>query len=202
MSLRKPHFGRQDVVAGRALDQHAEAGVGKPGADVSHDRMDHVAVAAFDQNVGHRFAERLALRDGEKMLLALGAGADHEVAVVEPFGLREHRARDFDIVIEGEHVDDVGRRIGDRRQPVRELGARFGLDGADEPRHDVVEHDDLIFGIMLGAVDEEIGDAGEDVDPARDAAGGQRGLEFVKERKGTHHNSGRRHAVESAVTMH
>ncbi len=70
---------------------------------------------------------------------------------------------------------------------MRQFGARFGLDGIDQPRHHVVEHADLIFGIVLGAVDEEIGDAGEDLDPAGDAAGCEGGLEFVKKGKGTHH---------------
>ena len=69
-------------------------------------------------------------------------------------------------------------------------------------RHDVVENPDLILGIAVGAVDEEIGYAGKNVDPAVDIAGGEGGLEFVKEGKGTHHNSGRRHAVELSITMH
>ena len=85
---------------------------------------------------------------------------------------------------------------------MRQLGARLGLDGVDQARHDVVEHADLILGKVLGAVDEEIGDAGQDVDPAIDVAGCEGGLELVKKRKGTHHNSGRRHAIELAITMH
>ena len=149
-------------------------------------RMDHVAVAAFDQDVGDRLAQRRALRDGEKVLLALIGAGDDQVAVVKPGRLRQHRACDFDVVIEGEHMDHVRRRIGDRRQPVRQLGARLGLDGVDEARHDVVENADLILGKAVGAVDEEIGDAGQDVDPAVDIAGSECGLEFVKERKGTH----------------
>ena len=66
--------GREIVVAGGALDQHAKAGVGKPGADILDHRMNDLAVAAFDQHVGHRFAQRLALRDGEQVALALGVG--------------------------------------------------------------------------------------------------------------------------------
>ena len=66
--------------------------------------MDDVAVAAFDQNVGHRFAQRPALGDGVEVLLALAAGIGEEVPLVEPFGQREHRPRDFDVIIEGEHA--------------------------------------------------------------------------------------------------
>ncbi len=199
-----PYLGRQCVVAGRTLDQHAVTGVGKAGADISGHRMDHFAVAAFDQNVGHRLAQRAALRDGVKMLLALGAGADQEIPVVEPLGLGQDRAGDFDVVIEGEHVDDVLGRIGDRRQPVRQLGARLGLDGVDQAGHDIVEDADLFLGIDFGAGDEEIGDAGEDIDPARDAAGDEGGLEFVNEDRGRVRidDSGRRHAIAPAVTMH
>ncbi len=107
MSVRDAHFGRQRVVAGRALDQHAEAGIGEARAGILDHRMDDVAVAAFDQHVGHRLAERAALRDGEKVLLAFGAGADQKVAVIEPFGLGENRACHLDVVIEGEHMDHV-----------------------------------------------------------------------------------------------
>src|SRR5262249_21928550 len=65
--------GGEQVVAGRAGDQAAEAGVGEPGAGVAGDRADHLAVAALDQDVGDRLAQRLALGDGQQMLLALAA---------------------------------------------------------------------------------------------------------------------------------
>ena len=142
--------------------------------------MNHVAVAALDQDVGHRLAQRRALRDGEQMLLALVAAGGDQIAVVKPWRLGEDRACDLDVVIEGEHVDYVRRRVGDRRQPMRQLGARLGLDGVDEAGHDVVENADLILGIVVGAVDEEVGDAGEDVDPAIDVAGCEGALELVK----------------------
>ena len=99
-------------------------------------------------------------------------------------------------------MDHVRRRVGDRRQPVSQLGAHLGLDGVDQPRHDVVEDADLILGIAVGAVDEEVGNAGQNVDAAIDIAGGESGLELVKKRKGTHRNSGRRHAIELSITMH
>jgi hypothetical protein len=61
----------------------------------------------------------------------------------------------------------------------------------DEPRHDVVEHADLLFGIARGIVDEEVGDAGQDIDAARDAPRRQRSFELVEEGEATHYNSGR-----------
>ena len=185
-------LGRQVVVAGRALDQHAKAGVGEARAGILDHRMHDVAVAAFDQHVGHRFAQRSALRDGEQVLLAFAVGVGDERAVVEPLRLVEYRLRDFDVVVEGEHVDDVRRRVGDRRQPVRQLGARLGLDRVDQAHHDVVEHADLLFGIARRAADEQIGDAREHLDAARIGAGGERGLELVDEGKSAHRCSGRR----------
>ncbi len=80
--------------------------------------------------------------------------AADQVAVVEPLRLPSTGLRHLDVVVEGQHVDDVRRRVGDRRQPVRQLGARLGLDGVDEARHDVVEHADLILGEARRAADE------------------------------------------------
>ena len=187
----QPDLCCQSIVMGGAIDQHAEAGIGKARAGIAHYRMDDVAIAALDQHVGHRLAQRRAPRDRQQMLLALGAGADQQIALVEALRQRQYRAGDVDVVVEGEHVNDVGRRIGERRDALRQSGAGLALDGVDEPRHDVVEHADLLFGIARGVVDEEVGDAGEDVDAARNAPRRQRGFELVEEGKATHYNSRR-----------
>src|SRR5579864_4527425 len=55
--------------------------------------MHHVAVAALDQDVGHRFAERVALRDGVEVLLALAVGGGDKGVLAEPFRAGQHRAR-------------------------------------------------------------------------------------------------------------
>ncbi len=128
--------------------------------------MDDVAVAAFDQNVGHRFAERSALRHGEQMRLAFDPGAGDERRVPEPLRLFEHWPGDVDIVIKGEQVDHVRWRVRDGRQLLRQPDARLGLDGADETHHDVIEYPDLFVGITRGAADKEIGDAREHLDTA------------------------------------
>ena len=193
-------FARQRVVAVRARDQDAEAGIGEAGAAVLHHRMHHVAVAALDQDVGHRFAERVALGDGVEMLLALAVGGGDEGVFAEPFRPGQHRARDFDVVVGGEELDDVRRRIGDRRQALGELGARLGLDLDHQPRHDIVEHADLVLGKARRAVDEQIGDAGQDLDAARTRAGGQRGFEFVKQGESSVHAL-RCHAIELPLRM-
>ena len=193
-------FARQRIVAVRAGDQGAEAGIGEAGAAVLHHRMHHVAVAALDQDVGHGFAERVALGDGVEVLLALAVGGGDERVLAEPFRPGQHRPRDFDVVVAGEQVDDIAGSVGDRRQALGELGPRLGFDLDHQPRHDVVEHDDLVLGKARGAVDEEIGDAGQDRDAARTRAGGQRGFELVKQGQGTVH-APRRHAIEFPLRM-
>jgi hypothetical protein len=82
---------RQHIVAVGAVDQRAECGIGEARTAVACDRADHVAVAVLDQHLGHGFAEPGAFGDGEQMELALGLGVEEEIAVVEPFGLAEHR---------------------------------------------------------------------------------------------------------------
>ena len=62
--------GGESIVAGRAIDQHAKAGVGKACAGIFHHRMNHVAVAALDQHIGERSLSDVALGDGEQVLLA------------------------------------------------------------------------------------------------------------------------------------
>ena len=181
------HFARQRIVAVRAMDQKAEAGVGEARAAVLHHRMDDVAVAALDEHVGDRFAERAALGDGVEVLLALAGGGGDQRRVGQPLRLAEHRARHFDVVVGGEHLDDVRRRIDDRRQPLRQLGARLGFDAGHQAAHHVIEQADLTFGEARCSVDEKIGDAGHDGVAARRGAGGKRCFEFVEEGEGAAH---------------
>ena len=109
-----------------------------------------------------------------------------------PFRLAKHRRRDLNVVVKREHVDDFGGSIANRRQTVRQLGARLGLDGLHQADHDVIEHADLIFGKTRRSDDEQIGDAREHLDPACVGAGRERSLEFIEQRKGTHHATRRR----------
>src|SRR6516162_5092130 len=95
----------------------------------------------------------------------------------------EHWVRYVDVVVEGEDMDYAQRGVGDRGQPLRQDDARFGLDRADQPRHDVVEHANLIFGITFRRADKKVGDATQHLDTPSIAAGGEGGLEFVDQRK-------------------
>ena len=52
---------------------------------------------------------------------------------------------------------------------------------SDQALEDVVEQPDLFVGIIHRAVDEQIGDAAQRLDPARDGAVRERGLQLVEQ---------------------
>ena len=64
--------------------------------------MDHLAIAAFDQNVGDTFTQFEAPGDGEQMVLALGGGVLDQIGIAELLRVDQHRLRDRDRVVEGE----------------------------------------------------------------------------------------------------
>ena len=72
------------------------------------------------------FAQRVALRDREQMLLAVRRGGRHQVVVVEPRRMAQHRLRPRAIVVVVRRAMRITptRRIGNAREPARELGAR------------------------------------------------------------------------------
>ncbi len=117
---------------------------------IARDRVDDLMIAAFDQNIGHVFGDRFPLRDREQMGLALDAGIDHQRIVVEPFRVPQHRTGDFDRIVKGELMDDLDRRVVDRRQTLRELGARGKLDLVGETIDHLAERRNILFAIATG----------------------------------------------------
>ena len=109
---------RQRVIARRALDQEAEGGVGEAGAFVAHDGVGDLMIATRDQHVGHRLAQRFALRDRGEVLLAFALGVGNEIGLVEPIRVEQHRPRDLDVVVEGERPHHARRRVGHIGKPV------------------------------------------------------------------------------------
>jgi hypothetical protein len=97
--------------------------------------------------------------------LAFRLGDLHQIGIREPRRLRQHRARDRDIVIMGEPAQDLDRRISDRRQPPRKLGAGPGLDFGDQVPEHVVEQTHVIFVEALRLRQEQIGNAGQRLGP-------------------------------------
>ena len=78
------------------------------------------------------------------MRLALGLGDVDEIG----FGQRRDcaaPARDRDVVVLGETAHHFRRRVGDRGEPMRQLGARLRFDLDDQAAEHVVEQADMVF---------------------------------------------------------
>ena len=162
---------RSTSVRNAALENRA------PG--VLRDRTHHVAVAALDQHVGHCLAQRLRCAIASRCCWLCVDGGRHQIAVVEPRRMAQHRLRHADVVVGGESADHAGRRVGTRASRLESLArAFFSIVAASRCDH-VVEQRDVVFGVVVGARDEQIGDA-----PQRGRAlllrlGGERVLDLV-----------------------
>ena len=71
------------------------------------------------------------------------------------------------------------------REPVRELGARGNLDVGGEFAQNVVEHRDLLAGIVAGTGREQIGDAEHDAQTALGVAIGDGFVKFIDQGEGS-----------------
>ena len=119
------------------------------------------------------------------MRLALAARGLDQRFVVEPFRLRQHGSRDLDQIVERQRADGERRRGVDRSEAVGEQRLGGGLDVIHQALEDVVEQPDLLVRIIHRAVDEEIGDPAQGLDPARDGSVRERGLQLVEQTFGS-----------------
>ena len=150
---------REHAVAFRALDQRGEAAFRQPGGLIVRDVAHHFGVAAPDQHVGHRLADVFAPGESQQMRLPLVLANSTSSVSVQPRRTSSapgpplrcrHRAR----------ADGSGRPAHcQRRDRMRHLGARLGLDLDDQPAQHIVEQPDVIFVEVSRAIDEQIGDA-------------------------------------------
>ena len=93
------------------------------------------------------------------MRLPFGVRQFDQLWLLQPLRLRQHRTGHRDVFVMREVPHQSERRVRHRRQRVRHLGARLGLDLDDQPAQHVVEQPDVIFVEVRRAVDEQIGDA-------------------------------------------
>ena len=156
--------------------------VGETGAGVLDDRVGDFPVAARYQHLGDGFAQGCALRDGEKMRLALALGGCDQVGVVQPFGAFENRTGHLDVVVSRQSADHAQGRMDGVRQPDGQPGAGLRLDRDRQLGDDFVEQIDLNFRIAAGTGEKKVRDAGQHLDPMRIGAGGERLLELVDQR--------------------
>ena len=129
------------------------------GAGVACELVDHIAIAAVEQHVGQRFLEMPAPRDRQEVRLALAARDLDQVAAGEPHRLTEHRRSDRNRIIMRQAPNEPGRRVIDERQPGGQLLPRPLLDPDHQELEHILEQQDLIFAVALGAGEEELGDA-------------------------------------------
>ena len=115
------------------------------------------------------------------MRLALAARGLDQRLVVEPLRLRQHGAGDLDQIVERQRPDRQRRRGVDRGEAIGEQRLGRGLDVIHQALEDVVEQPDLLVRIVHRAVDEEIGDPAQGLDPAGDGAMRERGLQLVEQ---------------------
>jgi len=119
------------------------------------------------------------------MRLALVARRLDQRVVVKPLRLGQYRSCDLDQIVERQRADRQRRRGTDRGQTVGEQGLGGGLDVKDQALEDVVEQPDLFVRIIHRAVDEQIGDAAQGFDTARDGAVRERSLQLVEQTFGS-----------------
>ncbi len=162
-----------------ASDQLAKAAIRKAGAGVVGDRADDFGLAARDEDFGDRFADRSTMRDGLKMILALGTGVGNQVGVAERFRLAENRSRHGDGVIEGKRPNQRRRRVRGGCKTACELDPGFQLDRGNEGFENLVEQLDLLFRMTAGPGDEQVGDARERPQLPLRGPGYRSGLNFA-----------------------
>ena len=115
------------------------------------------------------------------MRLTPGARDLDQRVLVQPFRFRQHGPGDLDDLVERERADDLRRRIRDRGEAFGEQrpGRRFDL--RDQALEHVVEDADVVVGIVYRVAHEEIGDAAQRLDPARNGAVREGGLQFLEQ---------------------
>ena len=96
--------------------------------------------------------------NGEQMILPLAAGDLDQHLGAEPAGIGKHVAGDLDLVVPGQMLDDLERRVVERRQPLGEFGLGPRFDARDQQAEHVVEDLDLVVAEAFPVIEEEIGD--------------------------------------------
>ena len=94
-----------------------------------------LAIAAADEHIGDGFAESGALGNGAQVILSLGASDADQVGFGKPRRKLEHRLGDADVVVIAERAQNIGRRIGPRRNPPGKRHAVLAREGRFPSRH-------------------------------------------------------------------
>jgi hypothetical protein len=111
--------------------------------------------------------------------LTLGSRVLRQRIVVESRGAGQDRRRHFDRVVERQRADHPARRIGNPGEPAAECRTGRKFDVFDQHAHDSVEQVDLVVGKAARTVDEEIGDAPQQLGALRNILAREHPFELV-----------------------
>ena len=153
--MTQPEILGENGIALGSLDHVQEAEIGEPRAAVLDDVADHACITARHQHVGDGFIERFPLRDGEQMLLALGAGVFDQGFGIKLLGFAKHGTGDCNLIVKGKLADDVEGRTVETGEPAGELGARGDLDLIRQPSDDFAEGRNFL--VAVTARDQHVG---------------------------------------------
>ena len=79
--------------------------------------------------------------------------------------MRQHVAGDRDFVVLRQMLDDLERRVVERRQPLAEFGLGPRFDPRDQQAEHVVEDLDLVVAETVAVIEEKIGHLPQGFDP-------------------------------------
>ncbi|MET3341168.1 hypothetical protein ABIF52_001549 [Bradyrhizobium japonicum] len=178
------------VIALGPRDEVGEAVLGELCAGIADGRLHDVLVAARHQHVGECCRQHPPQRDRLQMRLTPRARDLDQGRLVQPFRFRQHRSCDLDHLVERERADDLRRCRRDRCEAVGEQRPRRGLDLFDQALEYVVEHADVLVGVIHCIAHEQIGDAAQRLDPAHNGAVRERSLQFLEQVLGWSGGSG------------
>ena len=151
-------------------------------AGVVGELADHLAFAAIDDDVGHGGGQVGPAGNGEQVILPLAAGDLDQHLGPEPAGIGQHVAGDLDLVVPGQMLDHLERRVVERRQPLRKFGLRPRFDARDQEAEHVVEDLDLVVAEAFPVIEEEIGDLPQGFHPLGRRAASDGVFEFGDDR--------------------
>ena len=152
----------------------------------------------LQQRVGDDLVQPPAPGDRQQMLLAFGFREFDQVLRRQPRGFRQHRPRDRDLVMPRQPADHAGRRLLDggelrahfgERDAGGDIGQRADLDGLDQALQHVAEQLDLLAGITVGGVQEQVGDPPDGFEMLVGGGGLDGGLDLIGDRSFEHRSS-------------
>ena len=152
----------------------------------------------LQQRVGDDLVQPPAPRDRQQVLLAFGFREFDQVLRRQPRGFRQHRPRDRNFVMPRQPADHAGRRLLDggelrahfgERDAGGDIGQRADLDGLDQALQHVAEQLDLLAGISVGGVQEQVGDPPDGFEMLVGRGGLDGGLDLIGDRSFEHRSS-------------